>query len=277
MTAKAEHFDAQAGQDRERDRRVPAEGERGDVRDSAGAGIDDGTRDSEAENADRGSKNGAVRRDLPEKRFVSRLLHAANRGYTHLYHRLDVFSACKLPTTGPAIVVSNHTSPLDPHLIQSPCPRLITWMMAKEYYDLWYLKPVFETLGVIPVTRSGRDTSAMRAAMRALANGQLVGIFPEGRIENSRELFPFQTGVALMAMKTGVPVYPAFLDGTQRYKSMLAALLVPQRAQVIYGDEVKFDRDDQTRDGLSAATAAIQGAVEALRDRMDELLARRRF
>ena len=215
--------------------------------------------------------------DLPEKRFVSRILHAANRGYTHLYHRLDVFSPCKLPSTGPAIVVSNHTSPLDPHLIQSPCRRLITWMMAKEYYDLWYLKPVFERLGVIPVTRSGRDTSAMRAAMRALENGQLVGIFPEGRIENSRQLFPFQTGVALMAMKTGVPIYPAFLDGTQRYKPMLAALLVPQRAQVIFGDEVKFDRDDQTRDGLSAATAAIQGAVEALRDRTDQLLARRRF
>jgi 1-acyl-sn-glycerol-3-phosphate acyltransferase len=212
---------------------------------------------------------------LPERRFVSRVLHAANRSYTHLYHRLEVFAPCKLPKSGPAIVVCNHTSALDPHLIQSPCPRLITWMMAKEFYDLRYLKPVFEQLGVIPVTRSGRDTSAMRAAMRALANGQLVGIFPEGRIEDSRELFPFQTGVALMAMKTGVPVYPAFLDGTQRNTSMLAALLRPQRARVIFGDEVQFDRGNKTREGLEAATAAIQGAVEALRTRMDKLVARR--
>jgi 1-acyl-sn-glycerol-3-phosphate acyltransferase len=215
--------------------------------------------------------------DLPENRFVSRVLQGLNRSYTHLYHRLEVFSPCKLPKNGPAIVVCNHTSGLDPHLIQSPCRRLITWMMAKEYYDLWFLKPVFEQLGVIPVTRSGRDTSAMRAAMRALRNGQLVGIFPEGRIENSRELFPFQTGVALMAMKTGVPVYPAFLDGTQRCKPMLAALLRPQRARVIYGGEVRFDRGDTGRDGLSAATTAIQQAVEALRDRMDKSVAQQRL
>ena len=213
--------------------------------------------------------------DLPEKRFVSRVLHAANRAFTHLYHHLEVFGACTLPKTGPAIVVCNHTSALDPHLVQSPCRRLITWMMAKEFYDLWYLKPVFHQLGVIPVTRSGRDTSATRAALRALAGGQLLGIFPEGRIENSREMFPFQTGVALMAMKTGVPVYPAFLDGTQRNKEMLAALIQPQRARVIYGDAVQFDRNDTTRDGLSAATDAIQDAVAALRDRMDKLVAER--
>jgi 1-acyl-sn-glycerol-3-phosphate acyltransferase len=215
--------------------------------------------------------------DLPEKRFISRLLHAANRGYTHLYHRLEVFSPCRLPKSGPAIIVCNHTSGLDPHLVQSPCRRLITWMMAKEYYDLWFLKPFFEQLGVIPVTRSGRDTSATRAAIRALRNGQLLGIFPEGRIERSRELFPFQTGVALMAMKSGVPVYPAFLDGTQRNKEMLAALLRPQRARVIFGDEVQFDRGDTTRDGLSVATAAIQGAVEALRAEMDKSVARQRL
>jgi len=214
---------------------------------------------------------------LPEKRLASRVLQAANRVFTHSYHRVEVFAPCKLPKSGSAILVCNHTSALDPHLIQSPCRRLITWMMAKEFYDLWYLKPVFEQLGVIPVTRSGRDTSATRAAMRALKNGQLVGLFPEGRIENSREFFPFQTGVALMAMKTGVPVYPAFLDGTQRNTSMLAALLRPQRARIIFGDEVKFDRDDHSREALEAATAAIQGAVEGLRDRMDRSTAKRGF
>jgi 1-acyl-sn-glycerol-3-phosphate acyltransferase len=229
--------------------------------------------------ADRGDAVSSSPRDgvLPERRFASRLLQAANRVFTHSYHHVEVFAPCRLPKSGSAILVCNHTSALDPHLIQSPCRRLITWMMAKEFYDLWYLKPVFEQLGVIPVTRSGRDTSATRAAMRALKNGQLVGIFPEGRIETSREFFPFQTGVALMAMKTRVPVYPAFLDGTQRNTSMLAALLQPQRARVIFGDEVKFDRGDTSREGLEAATAVIEGAVAALRDRMDRSIGRRRF
>jgi 1-acyl-sn-glycerol-3-phosphate acyltransferase len=219
--------------------------------------------------------DGAAAEKLPEKRLVSHALQAVNRAFSRVYHRLEVLAPCRLPKSGAAIVVCNHTSGLDPHLIQSPCPRLITWMMAKEYYDLWYLKPVFEQLGVIPVTRSGRDMSAMRAAMRALENGQLVGIFPEGRIETSREMLPFQTGVALMAMKTGVPVYPAYLDGTQRNKEMLAAFMRPQRARVIFGDEVKFDRADQTRDGLTAATIMIQSAVETLRRRMNKSVADR--
>jgi 1-acyl-sn-glycerol-3-phosphate acyltransferase len=80
-----------------------------------------------------------------------------------------------------------------------------------------------------------------------------------------------------MAMKTGVPVYPAFLDGTQRNKLMLAALLRPQRAKVIFGDEVQFDRTDNSREGLEAATTAIHSAVEHLRDRMDKSIARRRL
>jgi 1-acyl-sn-glycerol-3-phosphate acyltransferase len=280
MTAETQGPGARARRSRKGNQDVTVADDRnsgGSGGSGSGGGGDGGGGDGRGDAAENAQQNdvekGAGRGDLPEKRFVSRVLHAANRSYTHLYHHLEVFAPSKLPKTGPAIVVCNHTSPLDPHLIQSPCPRLITWMMAKEYYDLWFLKPVFEQLGVIPVTRSGRDTSAMRAAMRALANGQLVGIFPEGRIENSRELFPFQIGVALMAMKTGVPVYPAFLDGTQRYKPMLQALLLPQRAQVIFGDEVMFDRGDNTRDGLSAATTAIQSAVEALRDRMDKFVA----
>jgi 1-acyl-sn-glycerol-3-phosphate acyltransferase len=248
---------------------------------AAAAAAGEGSRNHKREAVETGSVDDDVagaaarRTDLPEKRFACRLLHAANRAYTHLYHHLEVFGACTLPKTGPAIVVCNHTSALDPHLVQSPCRRLITWMMAKEFYDLWYLKPVFRQLGVIPVTRSGRDTSATRAAIRALANGELLGIFPEGRIENSREMFPFQTGVALMAMKTGVPVYPAFLDGTQRNKEMLAALTQPQRARVIFGDEVQFDRANPSREGLSVATDAIQNAVATLRDRMDKLAAKR--
>jgi 1-acyl-sn-glycerol-3-phosphate acyltransferase len=78
-----------------------------------------------------------------------------------------------------------------------------------------------------------------------------------------------------MAMKTGVPVYPAFLDGTQRNKEMLAALTQPQRARVIFGDEVQFDRANPSREGLSVATDAIQNAVATLRDRMDKLAAKR--
>jgi 1-acyl-sn-glycerol-3-phosphate acyltransferase len=210
------------------------------------------------------------RNDLPEHRRSVHIMQMVNRWFTRLYHRLDVLAPCRLPKTGAAIIVCNHTSGLDPHLIQACCRRLITWMMAKEYYDQRSVNYLLRELGVIPVTRSGRDMAAMRAAMRALENGQLLGIFPEGRIENSRELMPFQTGVALMAMKMRVPVYAACLDGDQRDTTMLQAFFKPHHARIIFGGEVHFDRSDQGREGLERATAVIKSAVESLRNEMDK-------
>lgn len=197
----------------------------------------------------------------PEDRLPIRLLRAVNVLFARVYHQLDVQAPCCLPRKGPAILVCNHTSGLDPLFLQAPCNRLITWMMAAEYFDVRPLAGIFRTLDVIPVQRSGRDTAAMRAAMRALEQGRVLGIFPEGRIETSRELLPFQTGVALMAIKTGVPVYPAYLDGTQRGKGMLRAFLTSNRANVRYGPPVEFGRTETSRKSLENATDHIRQAI----------------
>ena len=204
--------------------------------------------------------------ESPERRHVTRFLQGVNRIFARGYHTLEVLAPPRLPPRGAAILICNHTSGLDPHLLQAPCRRLITWMMAREYYEIRGIKTILSNLGMIPVSRNGRDMSAMREAMRALKNGQVLGIFPEGKIETTRELLPFQTGVAMMAMKTGVPVFPAYLDGTQRGKEMLPAFFLPQKARVRFGEEVVFDRTDEGRSGLDAATAAMKHAIETLRD-----------
>lgn len=216
--------------------------------------------------------NASVSRSRP---VAVRLLHGANRAYVRMFHRLDVLTPCRLPPRGRAILICNHTSGLDPHLIQGICNRVVTWMMAKEYYERPVIRSLLDVVGVIPVTRSGRDTSATRAALRALDNEQLLGIFPEGRIAPTRDLLPFQTGVALMAIKTEAPVYPVYLDGTQRGLEMVRAFVSAQRASIAFGPEVKFDRGDTSREGLEAATAAMEAAVTALRDDVPNLRRRR--
>jgi 1-acyl-sn-glycerol-3-phosphate acyltransferase len=203
---------------------------------------------------------------LPEDRIFPRLMHGLNRLYARGYHRLDVLSPARLPARGAAIIISNHTSGLDPHLVQAPCNRLITWMMAREYYELRFVRPILQGLGMIPVSRNGRDMSATREAMRALKDGKVLGVFPEGRIETSRELLPFQTGVALMAIKMNVPVFATYLDGTQRGQEMPQAFFLPQRATVTFGGEVVFDRAREDRDALSDATEAMRQAIATLRD-----------
>ena len=200
-----------------------------------------------------------------EDRLSSRLLHVLDKIVSRVWHHTVVLKKHPLPPTGAAILVCNHTSGLDPLLIQSVCDRVIIWMMAKEYYDIKAMTWVFKILEAIPVDRSSRDTASVRAALRNLHEGRVLGVFPEGRIESSTELMPFQTGVAMMAIKTGVPVYPAYLDGTQRNKSMPIAFAFPNRATLAFGPAVEFDRSSTSRENLEAATAKIKAAVEALR------------
>jgi 1-acyl-sn-glycerol-3-phosphate acyltransferase len=211
-------------------------------------------------------------RGNPERDFLVRILQAGNRIFCRTFHRLTIQTPCPLPGDGPAIFVCNHVSGLDPMLVQSAVPhRLVIWMMAKEYYDVKALGWVYRTVHAIPVERSGRDLAATRSALRALEQGRILGIFPEGKIEPSRDLLPFQTGVALMAIKSEVDVYPAYLDGTQRGKEMVPAVLSPNRACLTFGPKVEFDRSSTSRASLEEATEKIRAAVEGLRQQQQSV------
>jgi 1-acyl-sn-glycerol-3-phosphate acyltransferase len=200
----------------------------------------------------------------PEDKLSIRVLRALDVCFARIYHQVSVGSPHRLPRNGAGILVCNHISALDPVLIQSVCPRLIVWMMAREYYDLPLVGRIFRMVEAIPVDRSGRDMGATRAALRALSHGRILGVFPEGRIETSKQLLPFQTGVALMAMKTGLPVYPAHIEGSQRGKEMLASVITPNSAKVSFGVPIFLPRTHSSRDELQDATARIEAAVAAL-------------
>lgn len=202
----------------------------------------------------------------PEGRLIIKAMHVVDRLYCRVYHDLTVLTPPKLPQTGPAILICNHTSSIDPLFIQSVLHRIVVWMMAKEYYDIRPMKPVFQTLEAIPVDRGARDTSAMRLAMRALQEGRLLGIFPEGRIETTPDLLPFQPGVAQLALKLKVPVYPCYLDGTQRGREMGEAFLRRNAVSIRFGPEVQLDRSANTPDILKANTQRLYDAVNALKN-----------
>lgn len=203
----------------------------------------------------------------PEDRAVVQILRAVDVCFSRLYHRITVKRPQRLPREGAAILVCNHTSGLDPMLIQSVCPRSIVWMMAREYYEIKALKWFFQIIGAIPVDRSGRDLAATRAALRALQEGRILGLFPEGRIETTTELLPFQTGVAMMAIKTGADIYPVYLDGTQRGKKMVDAFKFRNHATLTFGPVLKLSQRGTSKEELEAATESIRQAVAALMPR----------
>ena len=207
----------------------------------------------------------------PEDRWSIRFWRSVVVLFSRLYHDLRVRNRSLLPKSGAAILVSNHISGLDPIMLQAASSRLIVWMMAKEYYELKSMNWFFKIVEAIPVNRGSRDSASTRAAIRALEAGRILGIFPEGKIETTHELLPFHVGVAMMALKTGVPVYPAYLDGTTRGKEIAPAVLHPNHVTLRFGPRIELDRTDKSKEALPKATKAIQAAVEDLRRREIEL------
>jgi 1-acyl-sn-glycerol-3-phosphate acyltransferase len=185
--------------------------------------------------------------------------------YTRVFHQTRVLSPCQIPPEGPAILVCNHVSSIDPIVLQAYCPRLVRWMMAREYYQYKSMRWFFDAVGVILVERTRHDLVSTRAAMRALQAGYVIGVFPEGRIETTRDLLPFHSGIGLLALRTRAPVYPAWLDGSQRGREMVEATITSSNVTVSYGSRLEFADLENNREGVREATHRIQSAVLALR------------
>jgi len=122
----------------------------------------------------------------------------------------------ELPRHGGAIIVANHRSIVDPSFIQIAIRRVVYWMVAREYCEAPGLGLLLRTFQVIPVGRGGVDTAATKLAIRLAKEGGLVGMFPEGRINETHDpiLLPGRAGVALVALKARVPIIPVWIAGS---------------------------------------------------------------
>lgn len=167
-----------------------------------------------------------------------------------------LFTQCRanntstIPETGPAIIVANHTSPLDPSLLwirhfaafRKRRLRIIGFLMAQEYYHQRGLVGwIARAMESIPLERSGRDMAPIRKALRRLERGELLGVFPEGGINRespNERLRPGGTGVAWLALKSKAPVIPIFIHAAPRSQSMIRAFLTRSRTQLTYGSPV---------------------------------------
>ena len=201
-----------------------------------------------------------------------------NSAYCTLMHRVDG-EPSTLPATGPAILIANHTCNIDHCLLQAGTGRQLGFMIAREFYDYWAFHPFCRMIRCIPVNRDGRDLSATRSALRALAEGRVLPVFPEGRITPSsgRELGEGKPGVAYLALRAGVPVVPAYLWGTPPSKKFLVSLTTPTHTRVLYGppiDPAKFRTDPaEGKEGERAAIARVtEVLMDALRDLRDRAI-----
>jgi 1-acyl-sn-glycerol-3-phosphate acyltransferase len=184
------------------------------------------------------------------KGFQAWFLYQVARSYTHVMFDLKAEGVRNIPRDSAALVVSNHTSPVDPMLTWADHRRsypgsyirLPGYMMAREYYDMGGIPGwIFRVMQSIPVERDGRDMRPARSALERLKAGNLVSIFPEGRINDSSpdtQLLPGDTGAAWLALKSKVPVIPLYIRNAPRGPTMAKSFLSRSHSTLVYGKPI---------------------------------------
>lgn len=164
-------------------------------------------------------------------------IYLLNLVYTRVVWRATVEG--KLPVEGGAVIVSNHSSGIDPCFTQLATDRIVHWMVAREYTSNPLLAWAFRITESIPVNRGGVDTAGTKMAIRYARQGDLVGLFPEGRINQTDALLlPGRPGAALIALKTRVPVIPCYIRGAPYDGTAYGSFLMTAKTHVVIGKPI---------------------------------------
>jgi 1-acyl-sn-glycerol-3-phosphate acyltransferase len=189
--------------------------------------------------------------------------------YARLWHRWSSNGPAPIPAKGAAILVANHTCSADPSFLTAGCDRVLSFLLAREYYHIPLLRRLLDYMGCVPVTRNARDTRSVRLALQRLSEGRVICVFPEGGLNNAGKgrIGQCKAGVALLALRSQAPVYPALIQDGPQTSNLLRSWLGPSRVRVTFGPPVDlngFRGRPMNRRLLEEATAFIMGEIAAL-------------
>ena len=120
-----------------------------------------------------------------------------------------------IPKKKAAILAGNHKSNLDCFMVILSTRRCVHFLAKAELFKLSFFNWFFRNSGLIPVYRNGKDKKALETAVEYLKNGEIVGVFPEGRLNKKSKttVLPFKIGAVKMAKETGKPIIPFTIKG----------------------------------------------------------------
>jgi 1-acyl-sn-glycerol-3-phosphate acyltransferase len=150
------------------------------------------------------------------QRVMYGFVRAAVVGFCRLWFRVEVHGREHVPATGPFILSPVHRSNVDTPLIAAVTRRRLRYMgketLWRSRFGAWFLT----TMGGFPVERGTADREALRASMTVLERGEPLVMFPEGTRQSGPDVVEMHDGPAYVASRTGAPIVPVGLGGTER-------------------------------------------------------------
>jgi 1-acyl-sn-glycerol-3-phosphate acyltransferase len=200
--------------------------------------------------------------------LLYRSLRGPVRRVLRRWFDLTIDGLPQLPASGPYILAANHHNYLDGVVLAAALPRPIVFLVMPRVWRATPLHPpLHRRLGSIPLNVARPDVGALRRALQVLEQGGVVGIFPEGPFSVRGRLEPGLPGVALLAIRSGVPVVPAGIRGT--FEALRGRRFhIPRRhpLAVRFGAPRRFTGGSDTpgRDVRQRVTERIMADIAAL-------------
>jgi len=182
-----------------------------------------------------------------------------------LLTRWRVHGKENIPLQGSLIIVSNHLNLIDPPLLSASIQRRIVFMAKEELFHSLILGPLVRGWHAFPVRREQLDREALHQAQQVLGEGLALGMFPEGARSATAQMQQAYAGASLVALRSGAPILPVGITGTEKIKSPLALLRRP-RVTVNIGRTLNLPSVDGklTRTQLASATDFIMEHIAEL-------------
>lgn len=152
---------------------------------------------------------------MPWFYYVARVIV---RGLLKLLTRCRVKGRENIPGHGPLLVAANHLSLADPPLLGVNLRRKVMFMAKKELFRFRVIAYFIASFGAFPVDRKQLNRQALRQARQILADGLALVMFPEGTRSHSGRLRPAFSGPALIAIRSGAPILPVGIIGTEKIR-----------------------------------------------------------
>lgn len=154
-----------------------------------------------------------------------------------------------VPVSGAAILASNHLSFIDSVFLPLVLRRPVVFLAKSEYFTGrgfkgWLVRQFFLASGQLPIDRSGGKASedALSTGVNVLSEGKLLGIYPEGTRSPDGRIYRGRTGIARMALESGVPVIPVAMIDTEKVMPIGVKIPKVQRIGIVFGSPLDFSR-----------------------------------
>jgi 1-acyl-sn-glycerol-3-phosphate acyltransferase len=182
--------------------------------------------------------------------------------------RRRVHGAEHVPPRGAVIIASNHISNLDPPLVGTAIWRPFAFMAKEELFHNRFFGAFIRRLYAFPVRRGAPDRAALKQALDLLGRGWGLVMFPEGTRSEDGELKEPEMGVGMIALRSGVPVIPAYVTGTDQVMPKGGGIRLA-RVAITFGPPLRFTATEGEKPGreeYEAAAREIMAAIARIRD-----------